>query len=198
MKELMVDLETLDVKPTAVVVSFAAIPFDMDKKLSFIEMVDGGHPVLYHKLAVEPQITGGRTVSASTLGWWLTQEEDARTDIALACGKENPLLDLHGPLCRFYEFAKEYECERIWGNGPSFDNAILRSLFDDLETEFPFKYNVDRDLRTLVDMTQESYVVETPEGMVPHHPVHDAAFQIVRAQIAWQKISKLIEARSVS
>ena len=197
MKELMVDLETLDVKPTAVVVSYAAIPFDLDNNTPFEEMAEGSYPVLYHRLAIEPQINGGRTISAATLGWWLTQEEETRNEVALACGMENPLLELHGPLCRFYEFVKQHGCERIWGNGPSFDNAILRSLFDDMDTEFPFKYNADRDLRTLCDMTQESHTVEVPEGMIAHNPVHDASFQVVRAQVAWRKITKLIKTRLI-
>jgi hypothetical protein len=39
---------------------------------------------------------------------------------------------------------------RLWGNGASFDNSIIRYAYRQCEQELPIKFWNDRDMRTLV------------------------------------------------
>lgn len=166
--EIMFDIETLDTKPTAVVLSLGAVMFERDGTV-----VDR----FYRVLSIQEQIDAGRTVSESTLLWWLGQDHNAiaeafapvRRPVASALGE-------------FYGWAKEKPVASItkfWANGPNFDGTILEDLARNFGALVPWGYNQLRDQRTLVDAAGFSISSHDPSIIgTPHTPVYDCEFQI--------------------
>ncbi len=68
MTHIMVDLETLGNTPYSVVPAIGAVIFTKD------EFVDS----FYQKIDVKQQLDLGLTVDASTLEWWMSQNDKAR------------------------------------------------------------------------------------------------------------------------
>ena len=65
MNHVMLDLETLDTKTTAVFPSLAAIPFD-------IETGEMRKP-FYQKITIQSALGIGLTIGADTIQWWMSQ-----------------------------------------------------------------------------------------------------------------------------
>ncbi len=94
MKEMMLDLETLDTKPSAVVLSIGAVVFETAEKpllpAEYVDWTKAGRPItldyevkdrFYRILDIEEQLGPlMRTVSQSTLLWWNKQDQDAKDE----------------------------------------------------------------------------------------------------------------------
>ena len=133
MKDLMIDLETLDTTATCVIVSIGAVPFDLERG----ELLGAG---FYCVLDVGKQ--PGRTTSESTLAWWAKQSKEARAvfddpnQILLADGLEQlkRFIGSHQP--------------RVWSNGANFDQPILAHAYAQHEMREPWPYWGSRCVRT--------------------------------------------------
>jgi hypothetical protein len=69
---------------------------------------------------------------------------------------------------------------KIWGNGASFDNAILAELYRVAKHPSPWEYWNDRCYRTLKNLYKQ--VVPPPERKGTHHnALDDAVFQAEHA-----------------
>lgn len=169
-KEMMVDIETLDVVPRAVVLSVAAVPFtqkdgaELDK--AFMKRVE-----------LQPQFEIGRTVSEATLNWWFEQDKEV---IAEAFHHQRFAADkvLKGlaTVCEGYD--------TFWANGPQFDFIILEDLARDFGVfhELPWMFFQQRCVRTIKDeagLDRRWQPDHMPEGMKgAHDPVTDCYVQI--------------------
>lgn len=174
--DISLDLETLDIRPSAVVLSIGAVRFNRHERDSFDGIKEDEDRCFYAKLPIQAQIDLGRTISASTINWWMEQNVMAKRVFAES---ENPKA--------FREFQKFCRgAQQIWGNGSNFDNVILRSLFEDLNIEFPTPYYTDRDLRTLQDAAQIGKP-RAPKG-IEHNALDDAIYQAISAQEYWYQI----------
>lgn len=130
---VMVDLETLDTRPTAAIISIGAVVFHgAGKGSEFYTAVDQNSA-----------IAAGLTASPKTLEWWAGQSAAARTVFT-----DPNRLELRHALIRFAEFLPR-DC-RLWGNGAAFDNAILANAYAALGIDPPWKFWNDRCYRTLV------------------------------------------------
>ena len=79
MNHVMVDLETLDLKPTAVILSIGAVRFSPDT--GQVQSPEDGFHVA---CAVDDQIKYGFTIGEMTLAWWLKDNaETIRNEWAL-------------------------------------------------------------------------------------------------------------------
>ena len=132
-KDLMLDIETFDNKPTSLVLTIGLVWFDFDNPQ--VEPYDGQH----HRLNPEEQ--KGRTISAATVLWWLRQDKAARE--SLQSGEYTTIGNVHGAV----EGAVK-QADRVWAKGPDFDCVILASLFPAIKWPF-WKH---RDVRTVLDV----------------------------------------------
>ena len=171
--EVMIDIETLDTRESAVVLSIGAVAFDPRS--------DTHAATLHVHLDPEPQIRHqGRTISPSTVLWWLKQSDSARKGIAEAF-RETPSAAL-GDLQQFIE---EFGAVGVWGNGAMFDNAILISLADSIGMPRPWSYKLDRCYRTLKNIVPvEPAAFEGTE----HNALDDAIFQTRHLQQIYRKL----------
>lgn len=145
MKHIMIDLETLDTKPSAVVVSLGAVAFD-----PFSGELGEQLSVSFAGTGLDTQMKLGRTVSGSTLIWWAQQNDAVRAQLS---GGDTHTDILDG-LSQFGAFitrnGNNDAC--VWGNGAAFDNVILASLYNTFKREAPWSFSKDRCYRTMKNL----------------------------------------------
>lgn len=133
--DIMVDIETLDTQPTAVILSIAARAFNI--KSGKTETI--GFNVT---IEIQSQIDQGRTTSIATVLWWGKQSERASD---LAFSEEMNLLTA---LIQLREYFQSHctNNTRVWSRSPSFDLVVLKNA---LGNDLPiWEYNQERDVRT--------------------------------------------------
>lgn len=126
---LMVDFETLDSKPHAIILSVGIVLFN-DK-----DILRQG----YSEFKLQRQIDRGRTVSKSTKVWWLKTNPKEYKRLTAEEG-----IELTDWVDRTSKKLWEKPPRAVWSRG-SFDYLILQNLFG----EKLFPYYRHRDVRTL-------------------------------------------------
>lgn len=162
MTEIMLDLETLDTRPSAVVLSIGAVAFSRV----------GIFGSFYAVLDRDPQkFIYERSESRETLEWWKEQPPEAR---AVFSEKTVPPLYALG---QFSQWMSAYDGAGLWGNGAAFDNVILRSLYDSVGVEAPWSFTRDRCYRTVRAQRKCNGFVDLPSEGVAHNALDDAMYQ---------------------
>lgn len=171
----MIDIETWDTAPTAVIRAIAIVGFNLNGTLNEMTLFDC-------RRTVDEQIQVGRTTSADTVGWWAEQSfglgdllVDTRhhaTDTGIY------KTEIVEPRC-LADVVKSVvdglDCPdpdiRVWSRG-HFDIAILENLLQAQGYPIPWRYSEVRDVRTLDEIT--------PPDMAQweHHPLSDCLAQI--------------------
>lgn len=159
MQHVMIDLETLGLKPSAIIISIGAVKFDLETG----EL--GGK--FYAELDVESQ-KKDRSVCESVLKWW--SERDG-----LALAAFNGTMPLSAALENLKAFLGR-NCA-VWANGSLFDIAILENAYRS-EGGHPWRYNRVYDCRTL-RMVHERIIGKYELEMegVHHNALDDAIYQ---------------------
>jgi hypothetical protein len=183
---VMIDMETLDNVPTAVVLSWGAVLFTKDKILA----------ESYMEFNIDPQLRDGRTISADTLAWWFRQSQEA-TNILSQNGRVKEYLaatylkDFWEPLSKALPdkgsnnpFYQTY----IWSNGASFDLPIMEHVYRQLETKSPFFFGRHKCFRTFKDGTKCDELV--PRQGVHHNALDDAKWQAECCIAHWNRKKK--------
>ena len=188
MKQVMFDIETLGIESTCVVLSFAAIPFELNEAPDYQELLDRA---CFVKLHVQQQIKEfKRTVDKETMDWWAKQSDlakeksfniDNKRDTDAATGL-SILRDSLG-LKKKTEDNKDFV---FWARG-SLDQLVIDSLSKKVHGQMLIPFSNWRDVRTAVDLLNEGSVggyCRVPgfdSGVVlKHDPVHDCAFDIMQ------------------
>lgn len=157
---IMLDLETMSSKPTALILSIGAVAFDI-KSGTIME-------TFYERIAWQTTINKQFDIEPSTVAWWLCQSQEARMDIMLAGEPLAPVLEA------FRSFVLGYGAPLIWGNGAAFDNVVLRHAYEALNIGAPWTFRQDacyRSLKTCFPTKQD-----TMKG-VQHNALDDATAQ---------------------
>lgn len=177
--EVMFDIETLDIRPSAVVLSIGAASFD-----------DVGRvwDRFYRVLEVGTQLEKGRTVSFSTIRWWMDQEQDARDEAF------NPVRqDVDSVLTVFKDWCHSIDPRAYWALGPQFDAVILEGLYAQMGQAVPWPYSKLRDVRTMTDEARIDRKVHSRSHEIiglPHTPVFDCEVQIEQLILARGKLNR--------
>ncbi|HBA8712585.1 TPA: exonuclease [Escherichia coli] len=178
---LMIDLETMGTNTNAPIVVIGAVFFD--------PQTGEIGPVFYIVISLTDAMNTGAVPDGGAIEWWLKQSSEARAAIL------TDQVKLKDALSRFREFINEYSDEKfvqVWGNGATFDNAILRTSYERLDIPCPWRYYNDRDVRTIVELGKtidfDARTVIPFEG-VRHNALDDARHQ---AKYVTATIQKLI------
>lgn len=154
---VMIDLETLNTTPDAVIMQIGAVEF------SDVEIYPE-HRFNRH-LEMESQVRDDeRTIGIDTLAWWTTQP-----------GFSGLLQDdksKHDLGCVLFELAEWFGTDRVetvWANGPHFDMIILEHAMRHYRVDVPWSFRKFRDFRTLTALAG----FDKEDRVVPEHP-HDA------------------------
>ena len=160
---VMLDLETLGTAHNAAILSIGAIKFD--------PMGDENSPDERFHVAIDPRTCTdyGMTVDASTVMWWLDdQRDEARKDMSV-----REKLDLPSALYGFVEWFGPKSLP-IWGNAASFDNTILKTAYELIGMDPPWRFWDDRCYRTLKNLAPG---VEMDRTGTHHTALDDAVSQ---------------------
>jgi DNA polymerase III epsilon subunit-like protein len=177
--DIMVDLETMGTGYDAAIVSIGAVVMVDTQR-------DGLGADLYIPVSLQSSMDHGLSVSAGTIMWWMEQDEPARL----------ALVDGAVPLPRALELLTEFirgaandvvSSVKIWGNGATFDNVILRNAYKACGMEAPWRFWNDRCYRTLKALHPE---VKLPDrGGVHHNALDDARYQAKCATLILRSMS---------
>lgn len=173
MNDVMIDLETLDVRPTGAVVSIGAVRFDINTP---------GHTGFRFKanISLDSNVKAGRTISADTIEWWFRQSKEAQKltfpeDKANVCTLEQALTHLNTFLTAD---------DRVWGNGAAFDNAMLSDAYRSVGIKQQWSYKNDMCYRTMCRLFPE--VPRPKSEAVKHDALNDAILQAHHLQDIFQ------------
>ncbi len=162
--DVMVDLETLDTKPTAIILSIGACLVNWDK----------GEPTNDFYRVIDPASCeeAGLTKSKDTLAWWAKQSEEARRVFT------DPNVSLLQALTDFAKYLSSFNKSkvRLWGNGSDFDNTIIANAYDALGLDAPWKFYNNRCFRTVRKVMGGQFEEPTRAGTY-HNALDDAKHQ---------------------
>ena len=195
MKQMMFDIETLDTKQSAIVLSVGAVVWEtvikivsMPGKATTETRTWDVMGEFYGVLDIDSQVARGRTISESTMLWWLRQDPTARS-MAF-----DPLRS-HAQIvaAEFNAWAMKYvELEgltRFWASPACFDFPIWENLVDGTVSKYPWDYNRRYDVRSVVNEANYSANSHMYLGEgIPHTPIWDCKFQIDMLVAAQSKL----------
>jgi len=162
MNHMMIDIETLDTMNTAVVTQVGWCLFDAESIGKPEELFP----------SIQEQIDMGRTISASTLKWWMVDQPQIARERVF-----DPVIDttVEDLATRLRMVTQEQGVEHVWSHGPHFDMAILKDLLGDNV----FHYRSPRDTRTMAMLAP--HAVKPPA--ITKHSAGDDAY----AQAQWMQ-----------
>lgn len=164
MKNIMIDIETLDTHPGGVILSIAAVSFG----------IFGVHTTKYYQnIDVLSSVMAGFTVDPKTVAWWNKQD---LTTFNIFKGKTTPI---RNALAHLSEFIRKDD--QVWAKGPDFDLVLLSHAYDKLGMRVPWSFRNARDVRTMLWMGK-ALGINLEEGMKPvpftkHFALDDAIYQ---------------------
>lgn len=163
-RRMMLDLETLGLRPGAVVFAIGAV------------VRGGGKAEAKHYCVIDPNDAeqAGLAVDASTAGWWLRQSPEARAELLRAYADGGPLKET---LYNFANWVAEEKVDEVWCMGASFDFPLLARAFCvcGLAAAVPWTYQQERCYRTLAACFPAA---RPPRLGVAHHALDDAEHQL--------------------
>lgn len=165
MKHLMADIETVDTRPTAAIVSVAFLLFD--------PIAREQKEVYSANLDIGEQLALGRTLSADTVTWWMQQDIAARKK-AFA---PDAIIEAEHVRNVIRSILEDRTIEHIWANDPDFDCTILR---DFMGYDFKWPFYKHRSMRTIKALLPEAYsgLPGSEAGTyVAHDPMDDCKQQ---------------------
>jgi len=165
-KHLMLDLETLDTRPSTVVLSIGAIAFD--PQTGWMDEYQGGGLELFPR--VDEQLEAGRTISWDTMSWWLQQSEEARKAVAKP---PRPRIGVENCLETFRDYCKRMGTTLVWSNGAAFDVVIMEHLMN--YQRIPWRFYKVLDMRTMMWLKNVA-----KKGETVHTALQDAKDQAER------------------
>ena len=172
--DIMIDLETLDVLPTATILTIGAVKFDPFGD----DVNDPKCEKFYVRVDVDSCDRIGSTVSQATLDWWSSQSQEAQNE-AFDPANRIPIEDAMTQLYKFCWGAK-----RVWSHGAGFDVIILEHYFRKIGKAIPWSFWEVRDTRTIFDIG----INPNRPPVLKHHALEDALNQAVGVQNVYKKL----------
>lgn len=171
MSHVMVDIETLGLKPGCIVTAFAAVHFDAYEILDQVSFA----------LDVKVVQRDGFYCDATTALWWAEQSPKAQR-LSLR-GDQHPA----AAALEFQTWCHKVAPEHYWARGQDFDFPILEAFLEFYlggAEQLPWAYDQKRDTRTMLDLLPPDAF---PEFVGEKHvPLVDATHEARCLQFAWQ------------
>lgn len=163
-KHFMLDLETMDTRPSAAIVSIGCVEFDLESRLVRNEF--------YTNVSLRSSMACGGTVDADTIMWWMSQTLEARSGL-LGAQEVGPAL------ADFNRFINSHVSDkgevRMWANGSDFDNVILGNTYRRITCEPPWTFRNNRCYRTI--RAANKHVPDIVRPGTAHNALDDAVWQ---------------------
>lgn len=172
-----IDLETLDVIPSATVLSLGAVKFD---PFSDAEP----HSELYLKILIDDQDRLGRTTSDGTVAWWSRQDPSIMEEAFDQTGAVN----VEEALRQVNKWC--VGVDELWGQGYGFDFTMLEDMYRSTGKPIPWQFWQVSDSRTITKRMPRDPRKDMQTNL--HNALADAYFQAKSIQIifnhhGWKK-----------
>lgn len=136
-QHVMLNLETMGTGPNAAIVAIGAVAFDLERA-----HIDPN--IFYLQVCMDSATKCGGVIDAATVLCWLRQSDEARQELT-----ERPSVHIIHALYEFSAWMKAHTADpKVWGNGASFDNVILRATYERAGLTPPWHWWNDRCYRT--------------------------------------------------
>ena len=174
MNHIMIDLETFGTRPGSMIVSIGAVIFDPHSDAV------GGQ---FHT-GIRPESRAG-TIDPSTVMWWMQQADAARAALIqrIETGE-----NLGAALLRLHAFISTVNPPCVWGNGATFDIAMLEDAFTRERIPIPWEYRGVRCFRTIASELSEPYDWVKPT--IAHDALADAIAQAKTLQNIYARLER--------
>lgn len=169
----MVDIETLATSHDAAILSIGACEFDP-------YMGKGVSKLFYRNITQLSNKAFGRKTDPETIEWWLQQSPEAQAKLFT-----EPRVPLIIALADFRDFIGKGK-PKLWSNGPTFDEDILRNAFKNCDVEFPVHYSGSRCVRTTNALLKHRGIDKPERSGTHHNALDDAIFQAECVILAFQ------------
>jgi hypothetical protein len=183
-----VDIETLATSSNAVVLTIGIVVFDPNEQDTVEQLTSRALEVA---VPVAPQLAAGRIIDPATLAWWFEQSDAARKSVIPAFREEidvGSVPSVLGPIA-LYVSQQTQGRGCFWANPPTFDLAILDSLYSMFGLGlFVRDHRAGRDVRTLLRTVGEIHPSFDPwpsgSALTAHSAKDDAVAQALAVQRA--------------
>jgi len=169
-RQVMLDIETLDTKSTAAIISIGMTLFSVEEGI-----VD----TYYREIDLQSCLDLGLTISTDTLHWWLRGINLLPTliDVTDSTYKRTGTIQLvlTNLINRLESWIPDIDNRLIWCKGTDFDISILCNAYNLIGYPVPWKYNKVRDLRTLIKLFPQVPAPPKPDNL--HNALTDARWQ---------------------
>ena len=172
--DIMIDLETLDVLPTASILTIGAVKFDPFGD----DVNEPDFDKFYVKVDLDSCDRYGCTVSQATVEWWAKQSKEAQDEAFNPEGR----IPIESAMDQLYKFC--WGAKRVWSHGAGFDVIILEHYFRKVGKAIPWSFWEVRDTRTLFDLG----INPNRPPVLKHHALEDAWNQAVGVQNVFKTI----------
>lgn len=190
---IILDLETLGIKPNAVVLSIGAAAFTFEGPNNFNKLIREG---FYAKLNVREQVKEyGRKIEPDTAEWWRKRSSEAKEVLQatpLDWRMADALADLNAWIKKTdYDYRKSY----VWCRGNAFDFPKMESMYDQANIKCGYNGWMIRDVRTMIDVmagvSNGKYEPKDfPSDWIAHNALHDAAGDAFRMVALFKEASE--------
>lgn len=170
-----IDLETLDISPTATVLSLGGVKFNPFN-------TQEPHTEIYFKVSVDDQDRLGRTASDSTIEWWSKQDPAVMAEAFDQTGAIT-VEQLCDEIARW-----AVGVDIFWGQGYGFDFTMLEDMFRSIRRPIPWQFWQVRDSRTLLGLLDEDPRKKMQKNL--HNALDDAYYQAKAIQIALKDLGR--------
>ncbi|QOL13274.1 3'-5' exonuclease [Dickeya dianthicola] len=193
MNHVMIDLETLGKNKNAPIASIGAVFFEP-------ETGELGEK-FYCRVDFEDDMKNGAIPDGDTIKWWLKQSPEARAELV-----SDDAIPVRDAVNQFSDWLTDNADRlgglKVWANSPSFDCVILSAAFERAETDIPWNYWNERDVRTIksigLSIMDMGRFLGTAEIIgIKHNALDDAINQAQMVSAVWQKIHSAIHVLDV-
>lgn len=169
MTDIMLDLETLGLRPGAVVLGVGAVAFD--RRTWRIEST------FYQEISIASSCALGLVADPQTVAWWAAQGEEARA--ILAPERQAEAKDVAHIAKVYVDWHRLHAGPRdpVWAQGSDMDPPIWAEVIERAGLEVPWRYGAKRDTRTAYDVLGLDPARVPREG-IHHNALDDALHQV--------------------
>lgn len=180
--QLMIDLETFGLGPSAAIVQVGAALFRFGD--------DDVQGQTEYTVSLQSSLLAGGRVDDDTVNkFWAKQPLKAQYSIGAIPGAaiDPPVevVPITTALLALSNWIEQNDVECVWSHGAGFDIVILEGYYQRLGMQCPWRYSKVRDTRTLYDLAAAITGWKRPDVVVAHTAMADARQQAKDAMSAW-------------
>lgn len=176
----MCDLETLGNHPGSVITTIGAVAFDIITGTILDRFST--------HISIDDSLQLGLKMNASTVLWWLEQDEAARK--ILTEGQKTAQI-LYSALAQFSTFVNKYggKDAYLWGRSPRFDLGLLHDAYRVCGiNDIPWDFRKELDVRTM-EWLRPQIKKDTIRTGTAHDAIADCEHQIKYVCEIWKDLN---------